>query len=106
MFLTGVLNIFKFLKPMNFLELVESKKMARRFEGKVCVVTASATGIGLAIATRLAAEGGKVVISSRQKKNVDAAVSELKAKGFEASGFICHVGKAEDRTALINFAVH
>jgi dehydrogenase/reductase SDR family protein 4 len=37
----------------------------RRFEGRVCVVTASATGIGLAIAERLASEGGHVVISSR-----------------------------------------
>ena len=48
-----------------------------RFVDKVCVVTASATGIGKAIATRLASEGGKVVISSRNQEHVDEVVKEL-----------------------------
>lgn len=39
--------------------------MARRFEGKVCMVTASSTGIGLAISELFAREGGIVIINSR-----------------------------------------
>jgi dehydrogenase/reductase SDR family protein 4 len=46
----------------------------------VCIVTASTLGIGLAIATRLAEEGGSIVISSRKQAQVDIVVSELKAK--------------------------
>ena len=37
----------------------------KRLEGKVCLVTSSSTGIGLAIATQYAKEGAHVVINSR-----------------------------------------
>jgi dehydrogenase/reductase SDR family protein 4 len=77
----------------------------RRFEGRVCVVTASATGIGLAIAERLASEGGRVVISSRSQEHIDVVVTDLRGKGYELAGCVCHVGKADHRRALIKFAV-
>ena len=70
--------------------------------GKVAIITASSTGIGKGIAESLGKAGVKVVISSRSKKNVDETVSELKAKGYEAFGVVCHVGKKEDRTKLID----
>ena len=47
----------------------------RRYEGKVCLVTAATAGIGLAIAMRMAVEGGRVIICSRKQKNVDEAVA-------------------------------
>ena len=40
-------------------------------KGKVAVITASSTGIGKGIAESLAKQGVKVIISSREKKNVD-----------------------------------
>ena len=39
--------------------------MARRFDGKVAVVTGSSSGIGQAIAVRLASEGASIVIDYR-----------------------------------------
>ena len=51
----------------------------RRYEGKVCLVTAATAGIGLSIATRMAVEGGKVIICSRKQANVQTAVAIIQA---------------------------
>jgi short chain dehydrogenase len=76
---------------------------AKRLEGKVCVVTASTEGIGLAIAKRLGAEGGKVVVSSRKQANVDEAVKLLQDQGVvDVFGIACHVGNAADRKKLFD----
>lgn len=72
----------------------------RRLEGKVCVVTASTDGIGLAIACRLGLEGAKVVVSSRQQSNVDEAVKYLKNKDIDVLGLVCHVANASHRKQL------
>jgi dehydrogenase/reductase SDR family protein 4 len=74
-------------------------------KGKVAIITASSTGIGKGIAERLAKEGVKVIISSRDKKHIDETVKELTSKGYEAHGIVCHVGKKEDRTKLIKETV-
>lgn len=47
-------------------------------KGKVTIITASSTGIGKGIAEYLAKEGVKVIISSRDKKQIDETVNELK----------------------------
>ncbi len=48
-----------------------------RFERKVAVVTGGNSGIGLASAKRLHAEGARVVITGRNSRTLDAAVSEI-----------------------------
>lgn len=73
--------------------------------GKVAIVTASTEGIGFAIAKRLAEDGASVVVSSRKKDNVDKAVEKIKLVSDNVSGIPCHVGKAEDRQRLLDFAV-
>lgn len=50
---------------LNFLGI--EMKMAKRFEGKVVIVSASTQGIGFGIAERLGLEGASVVISSRKQ---------------------------------------
>ncbi|XP_060575583.1 dehydrogenase/reductase SDR family member 4-like [Ruditapes philippinarum] len=72
-----------------------------KLNGKVAVVTASTSGIGLAIAERLAEDGAKVMISSRKQENVDKAVEMLKDKGLDVSGVVCHVAKKEQRHRMI-----
>ena len=49
----------------------------RRFDGKVVLVTAGAQGIGEAVARRIAAEGGSVVITDLQEDKIGALASEL-----------------------------
>lgn len=76
-----------------------------KLSGKVAIVTASTEGIGFAIAKRLAEDGASVVVSSRKKDNVDKAVEKIKSVSDNVCGIPCHVGKAEDRQRLLDFAV-
>ncbi|XP_065879008.1 tropinone reductase-like 3 [Euphorbia lathyris] len=80
-------------------------KISKRFQGKVAIVTASTQGIGFAIAERLGLEGASVVISSRKQKNVDEAAEQLKAKGIQVLGVVCHVSNAQQRKNLIDKTV-
>ncbi len=48
-----------------------------RFEGRTALVTGASRGIGLAIAQRIVAEGGDVVITGRNQEGLDAALDEL-----------------------------
>lgn len=48
-----------------------------RFDDTVTLVTGASRGIGLAIATRIVADGGRVVITARGQEPLDAAVAGL-----------------------------
>ncbi|TQM33447.1 glucose 1-dehydrogenase [Nocardia bhagyanarayanae] len=48
-----------------------------RFQDKIALVTGGSSGMGLATARRLLAEGASVVITGRDKARLDAAVQEL-----------------------------
>jgi gluconate 5-dehydrogenase len=54
--------------------------------GRTALVTGSVRGIGYALAEGFCAEGASVIVNSRQQDAVDAAVSKLTAKGFDARG--------------------
>ena len=50
---------------------------AKRFEGMTAVVTGGASGIGLGVAKRIAAEGGRVTIWDQDPARLKAAVAEV-----------------------------
>ena len=54
-------------------------------DGQVAVVTGGATGIGFGIAELLAALGSHVVLASRKREHLDAAVERLGASGGSGS---------------------
>lgn len=56
-----------------------------RVNGKVCIVTGGAVGIGRASAMRLAAEGGTVAVFDRDTRGCQALVDELAALGRSAA---------------------
>ncbi|MGW5863472.1 SDR family NAD(P)-dependent oxidoreductase [Streptomyces sp. NPDC055239] len=55
-----------------------------QLEGKTAVVTGGGTGIGLATAVRLAAEGAHVFITGRRKTELDVAVETIGSAGATA----------------------
>jgi NAD(P)-dependent dehydrogenase (short-subunit alcohol dehydrogenase family) len=48
-----------------------------RFDGRVAIITGASRGIGLAIARRVVAEGGRVCVTGRRAEPLAAAVREL-----------------------------
>lgn len=52
-----------------------------RYTGKTVLVTGGTSGMGLATAHRLVAEGAHVVVTGRTRDRVDAAVSSTGPRG-------------------------
>ena len=74
-------------------------------EGRVAVVTGAASGIGLATATRFAAEGMRVVLADIERDALTTAVATLEAAGHEVLGVPTDVSRWEDIQALADRTV-
>jgi NAD(P)-dependent dehydrogenase (short-subunit alcohol dehydrogenase family) len=77
----------------------------RDFDGRVAVVTGGASGIGLALATRAAREGMKVVLADIEEKALDAAATGLRRQEFDVTGVITDVSDAASVEALARRAL-
>src|SRR5207244_11529706 len=60
-----------------------------RFQDKVALITAAASGIGHATADIIAREGGIVVAVDNNEERLDRTVTELRAAGGRAYGRLC-----------------
>jgi 3-oxoacyl-[acyl-carrier protein] reductase len=68
----------------------------------VAVVCGASSGLGLAVAERLAATGARVVVVSRSEERVAAAVERIKARtGAEAAGFAADITDADGPQAIV-----
>ena len=73
---------------------------AKRFEGMTAVVTGGASGIGLGVAKRIAAEGGRVTIWDQEPARLKAAVAEVGATAARADQVDVSDPSAVERATL------
>jgi 3-oxoacyl-[acyl-carrier protein] reductase len=69
---------------------------ARRFEGRVALVTGGASGIGRATALRLAGEGATVGVVDRAAPGAEETVRAVEAAGGKGAAFVCDVSRSDE----------
>ena len=77
----------------------------RRFENQVAIVTGAGTGIGEAIAHKLAKEGAKVVANSLPYDPLDDVVASIKDYGGEATACCGDVSQEEEASKCVKTAI-
>src|SRR5580700_11024169 len=72
-----------------------------RFEGKVALITACASGIGRATADIMAREGATIVGVDNNQERLDKTVSEITVAGGKAHGRLCNALDKDEVEPLV-----
>lgn len=78
---------------------------ARRFQGKIAIVTGAGQGIGRATAKRLAQEGAAVVVADVVANSAQQVCEELGAAGASATAYVGDLTRLEGAQGLAAKAV-
>lgn len=76
-----------------------------KLDGKVAVVTGSASGIGKAIAKLFAKQGASIIISDLNEAGAKEVAKEIEAAGGKATAVVTNVTKQADIENMIDTAV-
>lgn len=79
--------------------------MATRMHARTCIVTGAATGIGEAIASLMAEEGGRVVVADVDEAGGEGTAAAIRDAGGEAIFVRTDVSREEDVRAMRDAAV-
>ncbi|MGF6888373.1 NAD(P)-dependent dehydrogenase (short-subunit alcohol dehydrogenase family) [Nocardia sp. GAS34] len=79
--------------------------MNSRFESKVVLITGATSGVGEAVARRVAAEGAAVVLGARGKTDGDRVTAEIRAAGGRAVFVSADVTDPADQERLTGTAI-
>ena len=63
--------------------------------GKVALITGGTKGLGLQMAEALGEQGAKIFLNARNASEVEEVVAQLNARGIEADGMVCDLGKLD-----------
>lgn len=74
-------------------------------KNKVVIITGGSSGIGRALAAEFGAHGSKILITGRNKEQLDSTVEELKRKGVTIEGFLSDVSVEDDNRRMAQEAV-
>lgn len=69
---------------------------SERFAGKTALVSAGAAGIGLATATRLAAEGARVIVTDIDGEAAERGADQIRTTGGDATAFRLDASEPND----------
>ncbi len=69
-------------------------------KNKVVIITGGSSGIGLALAQEFGMKGSKIVITGRNKTQLEKAVTGLRSKGISVEGFTADVSLEEDNKRM------
>ncbi|MEQ8701002.1 MAG: SDR family NAD(P)-dependent oxidoreductase, partial [Bauldia litoralis] len=73
-----------------------------RLDGQVALITGSSRGIGRATAEAMAAQGARVVISSRKADACEATASAIRDDGGEAIAVPCNISEKAQLEGLVD----
>ncbi|MFA0016605.1 SDR family oxidoreductase [Vibrio lentus] len=79
--------------------------MNTNIENKVIVITGASSGLGEAMARKLASQGASVVLGARRVEKLNAIVADIKNENGHAVALATDVTKAESVKALVDLAV-
>ena len=78
--------------------------MTGRYTGKVALITGGASGLGLAVARQMSAEGAHLVLVDWDASSLDAAADGIQHSGGEVRRLTGDVSEAATATAAIDLA--
>lgn len=76
--------------------------MGKLLEGKLCVVTGAARGMGKSLALKYAENGANVVLMDLSKEGLEAAAKEIEAMGVKALPLMVDVASSKEIDAAIS----
>jgi short-subunit dehydrogenase len=85
--------------------LLRRKWKPKRLRDQVIVITGASSGIGLATARMAAARGARVVLTSRNERDLRIAVEEIHFQGGRATHVVADVAVPEDMDRVGDIAV-
>ena len=84
----------------NVLDALQGRTLRDAVEGKVVLVTGGSSGIGEAVAKKIADAGGTVVLVARTKENLDKVADEIRGSGGTAHVHPCDLSDMDAIAAM------